>query len=104
MPCCAIALLALFGPRLILFGIWLFNNPYLQRATDNWLLQCFGFFFLPWTLLAYAFSINTFGAGQFAGLDGTGLALTLVGFIIDLVSYGGSGYGNRDRIRSYTSH
>lgn len=102
MPCCVIALLALFGPRLILVGIWLFNNAYLSvGAANNFLLQCLGFIFLPWTLLAYVFSLNTFGAGQFAGLEGTGLVITLVGFIIDLASYGGSGYGNRDRISGY---
>ncbi len=101
MPCCIIALLALFGPRLILFGIWLFNNPYLQRATDNFFIQCLGFLFLPWTLLAYVFAINTFTAGPYMGLDTTGLIIVILGLVLDILSYGGSGYGNRDRIRGY---
>ncbi|MBI4671228.1 MAG: hypothetical protein HY741_06115 [Chloroflexi bacterium] len=100
MPCCIIALLAVFGPRFLLVGIWLFNNPYLARATDSFLLQCLGFLFLPWTLLAYAFSINTFPAGQYMGLDTVGLVVTLLGLLLDILSYGGSGYGNRNRFRS----
>lgn len=101
MPCCILALLALFGPRLILLGIWLFNNPYLQRAVDSFILQCLGFLFLPWMLLAYVFSINTFGNGPYLGLDTTGLVVVILGLVLDILSYGGSGYGNRNRIRGY---
>ncbi len=103
MPCCAIALLALFGPRLILFGIWLFNNTYLRAATDNFFIQCLGFLFLPWTLLAFVFSINTFPGAQFMGLDTTGVIITALGLLFDILSYGGGGYGNRDRLRGYVS-
>jgi hypothetical protein len=103
MPCCVLALLAIFGPRLILVGIWLFNNPYLQRAVDSFILQCLGFLFLPWTLLAYVFSINTLPGGQFMGLDTTGVIIVILGLVLDILSYTGSGYGNRDRLRGYVS-
>ncbi|SRR5581483_4811667 len=102
MPCCILALLALFGPRLILVGIWLFNNEYMSRALNNIFLQCLGFLFLPWMTLAYIFSFNTFPGTQVGGLDTTGIVITLLGLLLDILSYTGSGYGNRDRIRGYT--
>jgi hypothetical protein len=94
MPCCVLALLALLGPRVILVLIWVFNNPYITRAVDNVLLQLLGVIFLPWTLLCYVFAANTFRGGTFAGLDVVGVLLVLVGFVLDLGSYGG-GYRNR---------
>jgi hypothetical protein len=97
MPCCVLALLALFGPRLIIVGIWLFNQDYLNRVFDNFIVPLLGFILLPWTTLAYAFAFNTYPGAQFAGLDGTGLIILIAGFVIDLISYGGSGYGNRSR-------
>ena len=103
MPCCILAVLAFLGPRLVLLGIWLFNNQYMSRAVDSFILQCLGFIFLPWMLLAYIFSINTFGAGPYLGLDTTGLIVVILGLVLDILSYGGSGYGNRNRIRGYTS-
>jgi hypothetical protein len=96
MPCCAIAILALFGPRLLLVLIWLLNNDYLSRAYANFIIPCIGFLFLPWTTLAYAFAVNTFG-----GLGTEGLIAVGVGLLLDVLSYGGSGWGNRDRLRGY---
>jgi len=94
MPCCVLALLALLGPRVILVLIWVFNNPYLTRAVDNFIIQLLGVIFLPWTLLAYAFAFNTFPGGTFAGLDTLGALIVIIGLLLDLGSYGG-GYRNR---------
>lgn len=96
-PCCILALLALLGPRVNLVLIWVFNNPYLTRAVDNFVVQLLGVIFLPWTSLAYAFAFNTFPGGTVAGLDTLGALIVLVGLLLDLGSYGG-GY----RIRSYS--
>ncbi len=95
MPCCVLALLALLGPRIVLVGIWLFNNPYLSNPVPNILVQILGVIFLPWTLLAYAFAFNTFPGGAFAGLDTLGVVITAIGLLFDLGSYGG-GYRGRN--------
>jgi hypothetical protein len=50
---CLVALLALFSPRLALFGLWVFGDL-LSRAFDSWTVPLLGFFLLPWTTLAYA--------------------------------------------------
>jgi hypothetical protein len=94
MPCCAIALLALLGPRVLLVLLWLFNRAYFIGPTDNFLLQVLGVIFLPWTLLGYVFSLNTFPGADLAGLSIIGLVITGIGLLLDLGSYGG-GYRNR---------
>lgn len=94
MPCCAIALLALLGPRILLVLIWLFNRAYFIGATADILVQLLGVIFLPWTLLGYVFSLNTFPGADFAGLSLLGIIITVIGLLIDLGSYGG-GYRNR---------
>lgn len=102
MPCCILALLAVLGPRFILVMLWIFNNAYVSRAFTNFFVPCLGFLLLPWTTLAYAFSINTnFVGSQLFGLDNTGLVIVLLGFVLDILSHGGGGYGNRARIRGY---
>lgn len=103
MPCCVIALLAFFGPRFILAMLWVFNNAYLSRAYVNFFIPCLGFMFLPWTTLGYAFAINSFAGATFFGLDIIGVIIVVLALVLDLVSYGGSGYGNRNQIRRYTS-
>lgn len=94
MPCCAIALLALIGPRILLVLIWLFNRPYFIGLANGILVQLLGVIFLPWTLLAYAFSANTFPGNDFAGLGILGVVITIIGLVVDLGSYSG-GYRQR---------
>lgn len=94
MPCCLIALLALLGPRIVLVLLWLFDRPFFKAPVDGLLLQLLGVIFLPWTLLAYAFSLNVFPGPQFAGLGIIGIILTVLGLLFDLGSYGG-GYRGR---------
>jgi len=102
MPCCILALLAIFGPRLILILVWIFNNPYLSRVYNTFIIPCLGFIFLPWVTLAYAFAANTFpSVTGFAGLDTPGVIVVLLGLLLDILSYSGSGWGNRHRIRGY---
>lgn len=101
MPCCVLALLAFLGPRFVLLMVWIFNNAYLSRAFDTFIVPCLGFIFLPWTTIAYVFAFNTFRGNQALGLDTTGLILVIVGLVLDILAYSGSGYGNRERFRRY---
>lgn len=87
--CCVLLLLALVGPRLVLFLLWLFTD-YLSRAFDGLLLPLLGFLFLPWTTIAYAFAINSLG-----GLNGIGLVVVVLGLLVDLGVLGGGARNRR---------
>ncbi len=52
---CFVVLFALISPRLALVFVWLFSNV-LDRAYDSLWVPLLGFFLLPWTTLAYAFT------------------------------------------------
>jgi hypothetical protein len=82
--CCILVLLALVGPRFVLFVLWLLTE-YLNRAFDNFLLPFLGFLFLPWTTLAYAIAQNELGGA----LSGIGLVVLVIGFLIDVGVLGG---------------
>jgi hypothetical protein len=84
MPC-FIILIALFMPRLALFLIWLFSD-WLGRAYDTVLWPLLGFFFMPYTTLAYmAGMLNNDGH-----ISGGWLALVVFCALIDLGAWGGS--------------
>jgi hypothetical protein len=90
MPC-FVVLLALFSPRLALFGLWLFSHV-LSRAYDSALLPILGFFLLPWTTLAYAVMWDT-GTHRVAGFE---WFIVVLAFLGDLASYGGGARARRD--------
>jgi len=87
--CCVLALLAFFGPRLVLFLLWLFTT-YLSRAFDGLLLPLLGFLFLPWTTIAWAIAQN-----EFSGASGLGLLVIVIGFLLDIGVLGGGARGRR---------
>ena len=91
MPCCLAAIAVFIGPRLALFLTWLFSD-YLNRAYTTWIWPLLGFFFLPWTTIAYAVAENGLG-----GLHGWGLAVFVVGLFFDFASWGGGGSSRRRR-------
>jgi len=94
MPCCAIALLGLLGPRVLLVLIWIFDRPFFVGLADGLLVQLLGVIFLPWTLLGYVVSANWLAGNVFGGLSLFGVVVTIIGLLLDLGSYGG-GYRNR---------
>ena len=57
MGCCLVAALAFLGPRIVLVFMWLFTT-YLNRPYPVFIVPLLGFFFLPWTTLAYAWAVN----------------------------------------------
>ena len=87
--CCVLALLAFFGPRLVIFLLWLFTT-YLSRAFDAFLLPFLGFLLLPWTTIAFAIAQNEFG-----GANGIGLLIIVIGFLVDVGVLGGGARGRR---------
>ena len=95
---CLFAILAVFTPRLALFLIWVFT-PWVSRAFHGGFIWPFlGLLFLPFTTLIYVFAYQ-----PGVGVTGWGWFFVVVGFLLDLSSYGGSGYSNRDRLSSGTT-
>ncbi len=56
MPCCLVALLVFFGPRLVMFFMWAFGNFFDKFQTS--FIPFLGWLFLPWTTLAYGITLN----------------------------------------------
>lgn len=83
MPC-LVVLIALAFPRMALFLIWLFSD-YLHNAYQTVLWPVLGFFFMPFTTLAFAAAINQHGS-----VSGIWLVLVIVAAIADLSTNGGS--------------
>lgn len=77
---CLIALLALIGPRVALFFVWVTTN-FVDRAYDNVIVPVLGFIFLPWTTLVYALAYNGHG------LSPLGWFFVILAFLADLGSH-----------------
>lgn len=76
---CLLLSMLLIGPRLILLLIWLLTN-WLGAAYQTVLWPLLGFFFMPYTTLAYmAAMLNNGGS-----VDGIWLVLVVVAVIFDL--------------------
>lgn len=93
MPC-LLALIALFFPRLIIILLALFSN-YMSSAYQTILWPVLGFFFFPFTTLAYAVAMNE-NNGSVSGLY---LVLVVIGVLLDLGSFGGGGASYKKRKR-----
>lgn len=91
MPC-FLALVAAFFPRFVLILLALFTN-YLQQAYTGLLIPLLGFFFLPYTTLAYAWAKNSHG-----GVDGIYLVVVIIAVLVDLGVLGGGASSGRSRM------
>ena len=80
---CLIPLFALISPRLALFVILIFENNWLERAFDGWIVPVLGFFLLPWTTLAWVvmYEISP------RGIDGFDWLIVGFAFVVDIMSY-----------------
>ena len=91
MPCCLLLIIAILGPRIGMILLWLFSNFY-DKPFDGFLLPLLGFFFMPFTTLAYGWAINSAGS-----VSGFYLAVVIFAVLLDLGVIGG---GARERKRS----
>jgi len=80
---CLVPLLALISPRLALFFVLVFSGGWIGDAVDGWVVPVLGFFFLPWTLLAYVVM------WQVSPLGVNGFDWFIVGFafVVDIATY-----------------
>lgn len=83
MPCCLLLILALLGPRVAIIVLALFST-FFERPFDGLLIPVLGWIFLPFTTLAYAWSINQYGE-----VSGLGLLLVIVAALVDIGAIGG---------------
>ena len=95
--CCAIAVLGLLGPRALILFWWLIDPNRWSLVFDGFLLPALGFVFLPWTTITYVLFWTV------GGLDLIGWVFVALAFFVDIATYGGGAYGNRERFPTYTS-
>jgi hypothetical protein len=95
MGCC-FGIVALIFPRIALVLVYLSGYGATAFKTVMWPLL--GFFFMPYTTLAYAIAINEVGR-----IEGVGLLLIIIGVFFDLGSHGGSATSGRRRVHVWTS-
>ena len=90
MPC-ALALIALLFPRILIAVLWIFTN-WFNGVFSSLLWPVLGFVFLPVTMLWYSVVINNFGGVW----NITNIIVMVVAIVIDMGSWGG-GYKSRNR-------
>lgn len=79
---CFVVLFALISPRLALFFILIFSD-WIGQALDGWIVPVLGFFFLPWTLLAYVVMWQVHPLG----VNGFDWFIVAFAFVVDIASY-----------------
>jgi hypothetical protein len=77
MPC-IVVFLALLAPRLVMFFIWLLTD-WFAHAYHSVLWPLLGFFFMPYTTLAYMAAMLNGGS-----VSGGWLVLVIVAVVVDL--------------------
>ena len=90
--CCMLTSLLLAGPRVGLIIWWLFSTSRFNDAFNAIIWPILGVIFAPWTTLAYVIFYPS-------GINGLEWLWVGIAILIDLGSYAGGGYGNRDRLR-----
>jgi hypothetical protein len=84
MPCLLI-IVALLLPRLAMFLIWLFSD-WFSRAYETAIWPLLGFFFMPYTTLAYMAAM----LNNNHQINGGWLVLLIVAVVVDLGQNGGA--------------
>lgn len=99
---CFGALVLMGAPRIGFMFMWLFtsmvNNAFRFWSQPQWLWPLLGVLILPWTSIMFVFTVNPV-TGQ---LGLWGWLWVALGFVIDISSWGGSGYQGRKGLQSGT--
>jgi len=96
--CCLLSVLAILGPRAALVLWWLVDQSWFNRIYDTFIWPLLGFIFLQFTTLMW-----TLVATPSVGVTGFNWVWIILAVIIDIATYSGGGYGNRNRIPGYAS-
>ena len=82
-------------PRVALFLVWVFTSYVSRPFHGGFIWPFLGLLFLPFTTLIYTFAYQ-----PGVGVTGWGWFFVVIGFLLDISSYGGSSYSGRERIQS----
>jgi hypothetical protein len=88
---CLVALAAMLSPRLAIFLVWLFSDR-MSNAFNSFWIALLGFFFLPWTTLAWAVAY-----APRAGVTGFGWFIVIFAFIVDVGTHVGAAQARQRR-------
>ncbi len=89
---CLVFLAAALSPRFAVFLLWLFDNPRMDAAFNSFWVPLIGFFFLPWTTLAWAVAY-----APVQGVTGFGWFVVILAFVVDLSTYTGAARARQQR-------
>ncbi len=96
MPC-LVGLIAIFAPRLAIVLLVIFSD-YIGEACKNNLWPFLGFFFMPFTTLAYAWAWHSAPGHT---IDGIWIVVIVIAVLIDLGVIGGGGSKVRSKRTVY---
>lgn len=96
--CCLLTILLFLGPRAALALWWLFDMTRFNLVYNTFIVPFLGFLFLPFTTIMYTL---VWQAG--VGIQGFNWVWIGLAVVLDIASYGGGGFGNRNRIPGYKS-
>lgn len=94
--CCLLATLFMLGPRAAILVWWLIQPVRWSAAFDTFIWPFIGFLVAPWTTLMYV-------AVAPAGITGFDFVWLAIAVAMDLFTWFGGGYTNRDRMPGYTA-
>jgi hypothetical protein len=89
--CCFIATLFMLGPRAAILVWWLIQPVRWSETFDTFLWPFLGVLVAPWTTLMYV-------AVYPGGIDGFDFVWLGIGIAMDVFSWFGGGYTNRNRM------
>ena len=89
--CCLVAALFALGPRAAILVWWLIEPARWNVTFDTWIWPFLGFFLAPWTTLMYV-------AVYPGGIEGLDIIFLAAAVAIDVFSWFGGGYTNRNRL------
>ncbi len=91
MPC-FLVLIAFFFPRIVI-ALLALGTHYMASAYHTLLWPLLGFFFAPYTTLAYAWAMNSHGS-----VEGPYLIVVIIAVLVDLGVLGGGARTRRVRV------
>jgi hypothetical protein len=88
---CLLAALASFAPRVALFFVWIFTDL-VDRAFSGFFIPFLGLIFFPYATLFYVLAY-----APVVGVSAWGWLFVVLGFILDIGHWLGSGAAGRQR-------
>lgn len=93
--CCLLTVFLFLGPRAALALWWLVDMGRFNIVYNTFIMPFLGFLFLPFTTIMYTL------VWQPNGIEGFNWVWLGLAVVLDIASYTGGGYGNRNQIPGY---